>query len=268
MDQKLWKAQPLDRHNPVPLYQQLSDVLAVKIRLGELCPGEQLPSENELINLFSVSRFVVRQTLNSLVRQGLIYTEQGRGSFVTSPKIIKPLDVLQSYQAGMKKAGVDVDVRIITKSIVAVPSNISDKLRVKPEEEVLLLERISYHNNTPLNLLVSYIALGNWGKEKLMSFSGGSLYDHFSKVCGIRLRRSLSDIEVIFAAEDESRKLDIARGTVLLQISGVSFDISGLPVEFSRVVYAGSMFGFQFESFIPNESDSTSPLVISESQKY
>jgi GntR family transcriptional regulator len=261
MDQKPWKAQPLDRHNPVPLYQQLCDILSDKIRTDELHPGEQLPSENDLINLFNVSRFVVRQTLTSLVRQGLIFTEQGRGSFVASPKIIKPLDVLQSYQAGMKKARIEVDVRIITKNIVPVSQNIADKLSIAHDEKVLMLERIAYHNNAPLNLLVSYISIRNWGGEKLMSFSGGSLYEHFSKVCGIRLSRSLSDIEVIFAKEDESQKLNLARGTVLLQISGVSFDISGIPVEYSRVIYPGSMFGFQFESYIPTESDRTSPLL-------
>lgn len=262
MDQKLWKVQPLARHNPVPLYQQLCDILAAKIHSGELAPGEQLPSENDLINLFCVSRFVVRQTLTSLVRQGLIYTEQGRGSFVSSPKIIKPLDVLQSYQAGMKATGIEVDVRIISKSVVTVPPNIADKLGVSPKEKVLKLERIAYHNNAPLNLLITYIALGNWGKEKLLAFSGGSLYEHFSKECGIRLSRSLSDIEIIFAGEYESRSLNLARGTVLLQISGVSFDISGVPVEFSRVVYPGSMFGFQFESYIPNESDRTSSVLL------
>jgi DNA-binding GntR family transcriptional regulator len=263
MDLSLWQAQPLDRHNPIPLYQQLCDILSEKIRSGVLAPGYQLPSENDLINLFSVSRFVVRQTLTNLVRQGLIYTEQGRGSFVASPKIIKPLDVLQSYQAGMKKANIDVEVRILTKKIVSVPADIAEKLSLLPDEEVLMLERIAFHNNVPLNLLVSYISLGTWGKEKLMAFNGGSLYEHFTQECGIRLSRSLSDIEVIFAEEDLSQKLNLARGTVLLQISGVSFDISGIPVEYSRVVYPGSTFGFQFESYIPAENGNSSPLLVS-----
>lgn len=262
MDQKLWKAQPLDRHNPVPLYQQLCDILVAKIHSGELAPGEQLPSENDLINLYGVSRFVVRQTLTSLVRQGLIFTEQGRGSFVGSPKIIKPLDILQSYQSGMKKTGIDVDVRVISKTIVPAPQNIAEKLQVKAGEKVLLLERIAYHNDAPLNLLTSYLAMGTWGKDKLLLFNGGSLYEHLNKVCGIQLSRSLSDIEVIFAGESESVKLNVARGTVLIQISGVSFESGGLPVEHSRVVYPGSMFGFQFESYIPRNSDRNARVLV------
>lgn len=262
MDEQFWIGQSLDRHSPVPLYQQLSDILAAKIRHDELKPGTQLPSENELINLFGVSRFVVRQTLNSLGRQGLIYTEQGKGSFVTSPKIIKPLDILQSYYAGMKKAGIEVEVRIISKNFVVPLPIIAEKMSLKPNEKVMKLERVSYQNDTPVNLLISHLAKGSWGEEKLASFNGGSLYEHLSKVCGVSLTRSVSEIEVIFAGEYESRMLNQARGTVLLQISGVSYEKNGMPVEYSRVVYPGSKFGFRFESYIPEESENKAPPLL------
>lgn len=255
MDQQVWIAQSLDRHSPIPLYQQLSDILAAEIHDGKLKPGSQLPSENELINLFSVSRFVVRQTLNSLVRQGLIYTEQGKGSFVTFPKIMKPLDILQSYHRGMEKAGINVDVRIISKTFINPPPQIALKMSLTPNSRVMKLERVAYDDDMPLNLLVSHLALGNWGEEKLAGFTGGSLYEYLLKECGVSLNRSISEIEVIFAGEYESRMLNQARGTVLLQISGVSYDKSGLAVEHSRVVYPGSMFGFRFESYIPEESE-------------
>jgi GntR family transcriptional regulator len=262
MDEQFWIGQSLDRHSPVPLYQQLSDILAEKIRQGELKPGTKLPTENELINIFGASRFVVRQTFNSLVRQGLIYTEQGKGSFVTSPKIIKPLDILQSYHLGMKKAGINVDVRVVSKSFIVPPALIAEKMALKPNSKVMKLERIAFQNDIPVNLLISHIALGNWGEEKLASFSGGSLYEYLATACGVTMNRSISEIEVIFADEYESRMLDQARGTVLLQISGVSYEKSGIPVEYSRVVYPGSMYGFRFESYIPQESDNKSPTLL------
>ncbi len=258
MDDQAKIAPSLDRHSPIPLYQQLSDLLAAQIRTGDLKPGSHLPSENELINSYGVSRFVVRQTLNSLVRQGLIYTEQGKGSFVTAPKIMKPLDILQSYHSGMEKAGIPVDVRIISKTFLAPSPLLCEKMALEPNSKVMKLERVAYREDIPVNLLVSHIALGNWGEEKLAGFTGGSLYEYLSKVCGISLNRSVSEIEVIFAGEYESRMLNQARGTVLLQISGVSYDKSGMPVEHSRVVYPGSMFGFRFESYISDEENGAS----------
>jgi GntR family transcriptional regulator len=255
MDERIWKRQLLDRHSPVPLYQQLCDILINKIHEEELPAGAQLPSENELISLYGVSRFVVRQSLNSLGRQGLIHTEQGKGSFVSLPKIIKPLEILQSYHQVMKKAGIDVDVRIISKTFVLPPAHIAEKLAISPKEEVMLLERLAYLKDTPVNLLISYLPPGTWGLDRLATFNGGSLYKHLSEVCGISLNRSVSEIEVIFADEYESRILNQIRGAVLLQIAGISYDKSGLPVEYSRVVYPGAMFGFRFESFLMDEND-------------
>ncbi len=262
MDEQLWKNLPLDRHSPVPLYQQLTDLIVDKIHQGELQAGAQLPSENELIALFDISRSVVRQTLNSLTRQGLIYTEQGRGSFIIPPKIIKPLDILQSYHEGMKKAGIDVEVRILSKSFIVPPPQIAEKMEIQANAKVMKLERVAMQNDVPVNFLVSHIAMGSWGEEKLVGFESGSLYEYLSQACGISLRRSVSEIEVIFADEYESRVLNQARGAVLLQISGVSYDKSGLPVEHSRVVYPGSMFGFRFESYILDENENPGPVFL------
>lgn len=262
MKTKLREDRSLDRHSPIPLYQQLSDLLADAIRGGRLQQGEQLPSENELIDRFSVSRFVVRQTLNNLGRQGLIYTEQGRGSFVTAQKIIKPLDILQSYHAGMHKAGIDVDVRIIRKAIVTPPEDIARQLSLKRHEKVILLERVAYTNQAPLNLLISHIALGCHDNPIMEKFEGGSLYDFLASECDIQLKSSHNSIEITFAGEEESRLLNWARGSVLLEISGVSYDQNGKPVEHSRVVYLGSMFRFQFDSFKLDGSSQQGPLVI------
>lgn len=262
MKSKLRQDRSLDRHSPIPLYQQLSDLLAEAIRNGEFTQGEQLPSENELIDRFNVSRFVVRQTLNNLGRQGLIYTEQGRGSFVSARKIVKPLDILQSYHAGMKKAGIDVDVRISRKSVVTPPGDIARQLGIKRSEKVILLERVAYTGGSPLNLLISYIALGSHDKAILENFNGGSLYDFLAAECGIQLKSSHNNIEITFAGEEESRLLNWARGSVLLEISGVSYDQLGKPVEHSRVVYLGSMFRFQFDSFKFNGIREQGPLVL------
>jgi GntR family transcriptional regulator len=262
LDLNQWAAQPLDRHNPVPLYQQLSDLLADAIRGGQLKTGDQLPSESELISFFNVSRFVVRQTLNNLGRQGLIRTEQGRGSFVTARKILKPLDILQSYHAGMKKAGIDVDVRILNKSIISPPEKIARQLALKQNEKVLLLERVAYSIGDPLNLLVSHIALRNGRESKLMNFEGGSLYDFLARECNITLYSSTNNIEIIFAGEYESRLLNSVRGAVLLQILSVSYDKRGRPVEHSRVVYPGFMFRFQFDSFKPDGTGGDNAMLI------
>lgn len=252
---------PLDRHSPLPLYQQLNDVLVNAIQKGQLKPGDQLPSENELITLFDVSRYVVRQTLNLLSRQGLIITKRGRGSFVAPRRIDKPIDVLQSYHVGMQRVGLDVDVRILTQKIIRSPEEIAARLSLAPGAKVLQLDRIAYTENTPLNLLSAYIVVGKATEKQLMAFPGGSLYAYLAQNCDIHLTSSHNVIEVDFAGAQESRLLNIQRGGVLLKITGVSCEQDETPVEYSQVAYPGQNFRFEFNSFIASHGGETTRIL-------
>lgn len=59
-------------------------VAGLKSRIldGSLAPGAKLPSENELIDEYAVSRTVVREAVTRLRAEGFVETFQGRGSFV------------------------------------------------------------------------------------------------------------------------------------------------------------------------------------------
>jgi GntR family transcriptional regulator len=259
-----WNALPLDRHSPIPLYQQLSEVLVDKISNGILKPGDHLPSENELMDAYGVSRYVVRQTLTDLSRQGLIYTEHGRGSYVSPKRIEKPLDVLQSYHESMRRHGFPVEVKILKKELVYPEIEIARLLDVTPNQRVLSLVRVGYLDGSPTNILSSYIVAGSWASEqKLLQFSGGSLYGYLKEQCGVSLTRSHGHIEVIFAGEYESRLLNISRSSVLLAISSVVYEQSGRPIEHARVIYPGAMFRFEYDSFVADQSSETQRAVVS-----
>lgn len=64
-----------------PKYYDLMEDLRRQILLGEIKPGEKLPSENELSAAYSVSRQTVRKALSILQNEGFIYAEHGRGTF-------------------------------------------------------------------------------------------------------------------------------------------------------------------------------------------
>jgi DNA-binding GntR family transcriptional regulator len=63
----------------LPLYAQVEDALSARIASGALPVGTQLPSEEELIREFGVSRTTIRVTIQNLVRQGLVEIRRGRG---------------------------------------------------------------------------------------------------------------------------------------------------------------------------------------------
>jgi GntR family transcriptional regulator, arabinose operon transcriptional repressor len=74
---------PLQRDSDIPLYLQVSDILAQRIVNGECSPGSSLPAEPELCAEFNVARGTIRQALSKLEAEGFIRREQGRGTFVT-----------------------------------------------------------------------------------------------------------------------------------------------------------------------------------------
>jgi DNA-binding GntR family transcriptional regulator len=68
--------------NAEPLYRQIVKRLAADIAIGALKPNGQLPTENQLMERFGVSRATVRRAIDDLVRDGLICRHRGRGTFV------------------------------------------------------------------------------------------------------------------------------------------------------------------------------------------
>lgn len=62
-------------------YYKLKEYLKDQILSGKIAPGAQLPSENTLTAMFSVSRHTVRKAISILTVEGYVYTEHGRGSF-------------------------------------------------------------------------------------------------------------------------------------------------------------------------------------------
>ena len=71
---------------------------------GALEPNTQIPTEHELCDRYQVSRITVKRALNELVADGVIYTRQGKGSFISGKKIDYDLG-LHSYTAMMHSLG-------------------------------------------------------------------------------------------------------------------------------------------------------------------
>src|SRR5512138_3462934 len=75
------KFQPI---KPKKVSSQIADQIRSSILAGEFNPGEKLPPERELAEMFGVSRPSVREALNILTSSGLVETYQGGGTLVRS----------------------------------------------------------------------------------------------------------------------------------------------------------------------------------------
>ncbi|XEN33775.1 GntR family transcriptional regulator, transcriptional repressor for pyruvate dehydrogenase complex (plasmid) [Ensifer sp. WSM1721] len=73
-----------ERGRSVKLVDRVFDQLHERIRTGNYAPDSRLPGEHELASMLGVSRPVVRDALSRLREQGLIYSRQGAGTFVSA----------------------------------------------------------------------------------------------------------------------------------------------------------------------------------------
>jgi len=78
---------------PRNLKDELVSRLTAEIKSGALEPNQKLPSEQEMIAAFGVSRTVVREALAALSAEGLIETRQGAGAFVSGDNSRRPFRI-------------------------------------------------------------------------------------------------------------------------------------------------------------------------------
>ena len=81
----------MDLKKNKPLYQQVATEIEFDILKGKYQPGEQLPTETELCESFSVSKITIRQAVQILVKKNLVKKVRGKGTFVLSIKETMPL---------------------------------------------------------------------------------------------------------------------------------------------------------------------------------
>ncbi|RIV28144.1 GntR family transcriptional regulator [Alicyclobacillaceae bacterium I2511] len=74
----------MSRRNGEPKYIMLINEVRAWITSEKLRPGQQLPTENDIASQFGISRQTVRQGINELVHEGILYRIQGKGTFVQS----------------------------------------------------------------------------------------------------------------------------------------------------------------------------------------
>lgn len=108
-----------------PAYNQVASQIRELILSGELAPGEKLPNETDLAELFGVSRSTVREALRTLASRDLISTQRGvtGGSFIAKLEpdhIASYLETSFSLLSGTRV--VSVNELLEARSLLEVPA--------------------------------------------------------------------------------------------------------------------------------------------------
>ncbi len=221
----------LDKTQPIPLYYQVKESLLAEIRSKQLKVGDLIPSEAELQERFKVSRITIRRAIQELVQEGFLYTQQGRGTFVSKPKASQELNLISSWAETMAELGMHPETKVIKYSEEPAPVNVAKLLDIPIGSMVYRLERLRYADNEPICIMTNYLvpAIVPGFLEK--GLKGESLYEMLERTYNIVLSRAEETVEAKAAKVSEASMLNVKRGFPLLYATRVTYDITDRPVE-------------------------------------
>jgi GntR family transcriptional regulator len=144
------------RSSPVALYRQVADDL-IRTYVNGLGGGSRLPTEAELAVQYDVSRITIRQALAHLAERGLIVRKQGKGTFVSEPRIHQDLQRLAGFHDSLVEHNIIPVTRLLEFGPRQAPPRAQQLLRL-PDPPACFLKRQYLVDGRPLAVGEVYLA--------------------------------------------------------------------------------------------------------------
>lgn len=237
----------INRASKLPLYHQLYEFLRNDILHGEWKPGDMLPPESELVERYEVSRTTVRQVLDMLVNEGLIYRQRGRGTFVAHPTLEQGLMRIVSFTDDMRQRGFTPGTEILFSDLVPASKEIAEALEIEPGEELARLSRLRLADGEPMSIEESHLVHRYCPGVLESDYASNPLREVLERDYGIRWLRAKQVIRAVLAPPKLARLLSIPSKSALLYIERVSYSEENIPVEFLRIYYRADRYSLYNE---------------------
>ena len=230
----------LDKDLPVPLYHQLQGVLKAEIESGRWRPGQQIPTESQLVEDFGVSKITVRQALQGLVDLGYIRREHGRGTFVSKRKFDEGPRELTSFSEEMRGHSLEAASRVLSQKVAAAEEHVATALGIPLGSEVLVLKRLRLANGEPLTVQTAHIPAALVPGLELDQVA--SLYEVLQTRYHLYAARARETYVAATADRSVRKLLRIPHGAAVFQVERITFLPNDKPFEFVQSTIRGDRY--------------------------
>ena len=237
----------LNANSAVPLYQQVAEDIRNRITSGEYSPGQALPSESRLCELYNVSRITIRNAIADLVEQDLLVTHHGKGTFVQTPKISSSLNTFKGFTVFCHENNINAYTHMLGMNRQKPNTAIMKKLELTPEDDVVYLKRLRHVNDKPV--MIEHVSLPCSQFEFLLDvdMEDQSLYEVIERRTGMRLEDNCYTsitLETSIATEEEAQllKFDSPQSVFVLMETVITH--TGIPVHYTKQILSGRHFKF------------------------
>jgi GntR family transcriptional regulator len=229
----------------IPLYVQVVRELSAKLSAGDYLPGERIPAESRLCEEFGVSRITIRRAVKKLVDERLLYTKQGKGTFVNPLKIRRRLPKLYSFSEDIRELGLEPSSRILEQAVAEADDEIAGLLGL-PEADrfVYRITRVRLANKVPILIERSFVPRYLCPDLLDGGFEHRSLYRTLSERYRLELVRAEETYEVRLLTAAEAKDLGCKRSVPAFAIQRLAFLPDGGAAELTRSVGRGDLLRF------------------------
>jgi len=228
-----------------PLYDQVYQALLKQIVDGTYQIHQQLPSEKELSELFNVSRITIRQALNQLQLEHLIYKIQGKGTFVSAPKSFQNISELQGFAEAMTDLGHEVFNVVKEFRFIPATPHIASKLKVSVNSTVVEIKRIRLLNRKPISFELTYLPEAIGTALQQINLSTRDVFLAIEEDLSIALGHADLNIDATLADEELSELLQVDLHAPLLRVERLTHDHAGHPIDFEYLYFSGERFQYR-----------------------
>ncbi|GEN55662.1 HTH-type transcriptional repressor YvoA [Halolactibacillus alkaliphilus] len=238
----------INKQSKLPIYYQLEEAIKQEISQKGLAPHSPIPSEREYAEKHGISRMTVRQAINNLVSQGILYRARGRGTFISEQKFEQDISQLSSFSEDMRERNLTPSTKIIKMDELIGPSAAHDKLNLKINDTVYEIVRLRLANDQPIALETIFTPkklLGAITEKQVET----SFYQYLENDLGLSIKRGFQSIEASLATSEEMTYLQIKKNDPVLVMQRTSFldDHLGTPIEFVKSIYRADRYKFNIE---------------------
>lgn len=221
---------------PVPLHHQVYLDLSSALAEGEWMPGDRLPTERELAGRYRCSLITVRRALDELSREGRLERSRGRGTFVSSPPIVRDLAGQVGFADEVRALGYEPYAVVVTSQAEASSPTVAAALGIDSGAVVWYLERIRGADQLPLLLEQVRLPVARLPGLFDHDFGVESLWDVLTNDYRLPIGKHQEVLSAVVPSAREARLLGLRNRRPTIQFEGVAFTTGGEAIEIGRTL--------------------------------
>lgn len=232
-----------------PAHKALSDKLRSEIMAGKFELDAPLPTETMLCGAYGVSRFTVRQALETLVNEGLIRRRAGSGTYLTGlhrqGRYVRVLGSVEDLLA------IGDETRFIPEHPLRLVSSSAAAERLRLEgEEVWVTKGVRYLADSPLGYWEVYLPpeVGALIRDRLPKEEGNyAIVNQIEQNTDLRLSRVEQVVSAEAADAHVSEVLGVPIESPVLRIERLYLDQADRPIEWAVSTYGREQYKYRID---------------------